>query len=93
MEIFQLSISGETHLKRLKRLEISMGNSNLLSRKGHRGLIFPGKFLETQNFKWARFPKEFPEMCANANPLPQLCARQVLGDNLQKQTGRARRPR
>eukprot|EP00966_Prymnesium_polylepis_P063983 1483909-Prymnesium_polylepis.1 len=45
-----------------------MGNSNLLSRKGHRGLIFPGKSLETENFKWARFPKEFPEMCANANP-------------------------
>eukprot|EP00966_Prymnesium_polylepis_P288418 6661982-Prymnesium_polylepis.1 len=39
-----------------------MGNSNLLSRKGHRVLIFPGKFLETENFKWARFP--------NANRLP-----------------------
>eukprot|EP00966_Prymnesium_polylepis_P207960 4817283-Prymnesium_polylepis.1 len=49
-----------------------MGNSNLLSTKGHRGLIFPGKFLETENFRWARFPKEFPEMCANAKSLRGL---------------------
>ena len=40
-----------------------VGNYTELSR---RGLIFPGKFLESDNFKWGRFPKEFLEMYVRA---------------------------
>ena len=67
LEIFQLSISDETHLKRLKRLEIywkflSPGVS--VSTAGH--TYFQGNFQTVTVERGVRFPKEFPEIYVKA---------------------------
>ena len=53
LEIFQLLMSDETHLKRLNRLEIYcvIGNSSLLEFLSPQQVIFPGKFPEIENLK------------------------------------------
>ena len=67
LEIFQLSISDETHLKPLKRLEIywkflSPGVS--VSTAGH---ISRENFQTLKVERGVRFPKEFPEIYVKAN--------------------------
>ena len=68
LEIFQLSISDETHLKRLKRLEIYWKFPVAWSFYLHSRSLFPVKFPDTESRTRAvRCPKEFPEIYVKAN--------------------------
>jgi hypothetical protein len=68
LEIFQLSISDETHLKRLKRLEIYwMEIPVSWSFCLHSRSYFQGNFQTLKVERGVRFPKEFPEIYVKAN--------------------------
>ena len=72
LEIFQLLMSDETHLKRLKTagnlLEIPVSWSLCL----HSRSYFQGNFQKQKTSKGVIFPEEFLEMCIK--PKPRLTA-------------------
>ena len=66
---FQLSISDETHLKRLKRLEIYwMEIPVSWSFCLHSRSYFQGNFQKLKTSKGVIFPEECLEMCIKAKP-------------------------
>ena len=70
MEILQLLKSDETHLKRLKRLEIPVfpaGEGWGHQKRGSEGSYFHGNFQQLKTSKGVIFPKEFLEMHADPN--------------------------